>query len=257
MTRPTEDSVQRPNPPRRFRFSLRYLIVLTAIVAAWAAAFVARQENFKLRPQMDRIRNLSGRLDVVDSSELVCVSLPKIADEFEWWDVYVPAGKPQEVRLHCGYVSVAGLPQQFDSEPLSTGRHQVVFRALDNAEESFRYEVYVDGRSVIEKQMGSDWLPKGWERSSEFSPREKEEVAGKFLMGCRYLPEVGFMSKRRVDRDEYFQGQLDRWSTELGYELWIDEVGRSPKPIDPFLRCLLYTSPSPRDGLLSRMPSSA
>ena len=24
-----------------------------------------------------------------------------------------------------------------------------------------------------------------------------------------------------------------------------------------FIRCLLYTSPSPRDGLLSRMPSSA
>ena len=26
---------------------------------------------------------------------------------------------------------------------------------------------------------------------------------------------------------------------------------------DAFLPCLLYTSPSPRDGLLSRMPSSA
>ena len=26
---------------------------------------------------------------------------------------------------------------------------------------------------------------------------------------------------------------------------------------DPFTDCLLYTSPSPRDGLLSRMPSSA
>ena len=25
----------------------------------------------------------------------------------------------------------------------------------------------------------------------------------------------------------------------------------------PFMPCLLYTSPSPRDGLLSRMPSSA
>ena len=24
-----------------------------------------------------------------------------------------------------------------------------------------------------------------------------------------------------------------------------------------YMRCLLYTSPSPRDGLLSRMPSSA
>ena len=27
--------------------------------------------------------------------------------------------------------------------------------------------------------------------------------------------------------------------------------------VPPFGRCLLYTSPSPRDGLLSRMPSSA
>ena len=27
--------------------------------------------------------------------------------------------------------------------------------------------------------------------------------------------------------------------------------------IDEFRTCLLYTSPSPRDGLLSRMPSSA
>ena len=26
---------------------------------------------------------------------------------------------------------------------------------------------------------------------------------------------------------------------------------------DPLTACLLYTSPSPRDGLLSRMPSSA
>ena len=30
-----------------------------------------------------------------------------------------------------------------------------------------------------------------------------------------------------------------------------------PKTLDVFKRCLLYTSPSPRDGLLSRMPSSA
>ena len=28
-------------------------------------------------------------------------------------------------------------------------------------------------------------------------------------------------------------------------------------PIDEIYHCLLYTSPSPRDGLLSRMPSSA
>ena len=35
----------------------------------------------------------------------------------------------------------------------------------------------------------------------------------------------------------------------------LKEVVQNPGPIK--LTCLLYTSPSPRDGLLSRMPSSA
>ena len=50
---------------------------------------------------------------------------------------------------------------------------------------------------------------------------------------------------------------------------WTDEVldleaaerpfdaGDRPVLLDPYNDCLLYTSPSPRDGLLSRMPSSA
>ena len=35
------------------------------------------------------------------------------------------------------------------------------------------------------------------------------------------------------------------------------ETGFSKGTISYHLGCLLYTSPSPRDGLLSRMPSSA
>ena len=35
------------------------------------------------------------------------------------------------------------------------------------------------------------------------------------------------------------------------------EKGKASHRFNPFLSCLLYTSPSPRDGLLSRMPSSA
>ena len=34
-------------------------------------------------------------------------------------------------------------------------------------------------------------------------------------------------------------------------------IGRSIVPSGASTGCLLYTSPSPRDGLLSRMPSSA
>ena len=43
-----------------------------------------------------------------------------------------------------------------------------------------------------------------------------------------------------------------------GVQVWKESLGDYP---DEFLHhldyCLLYTSPSPRDGLLSRMPSSA
>ena len=40
----------------------------------------------------------------------------------------------------------------------------------------------------------------------------------------------------------------------------LGEMGRLGLPVPPgftITTCLLYTSPSPRDGLLSRMPSSA
>ena len=55
--------------------------------------------------------------------------------------------------------------------------------------------------------------------------------------------------------------QADRWYIGRRH---IEDDHHDPVVVDwrapiaaPFYRCLLYTSPSPRDGLLSRMPSSA
>ena len=45
-------------------------------------------------------------------------------------------------------------------------------------------------------------------------------------------------------------GQISSW-------IWAISIGMAVCSIGLSLRCLLYTSPSPRDGLLSRMPSSA
>ena len=36
-----------------------------------------------------------------------------------------------------------------------------------------------------------------------------------------------------------------------------DDEAAKAAALEEFVSCLLYTSPSPRDGLLSRMPSSA
>ena len=48
-------------------------------------------------------------------------------------------------------------------------------------------------------------------------------------------------------RINYLESKLDKIMDEL----------RVLKRRDKYKTCLLYTSPSPRDGLLSRMPSSA
>ena len=44
--------------------------------------------------------------------------------------------------------------------------------------------------------------------------------------------------------------------TEVEIAQWLVEDGDYVEK-DQAIACLLYTSPSPRDGLLSRMPSSA
>ena len=54
------------------------------------------------------------------------------------------------------------------------------------------------------------------------------------------------------------EGELKEWYDRLR-DPWggVDDIMRIHSISLPTMNCLLYTSPSPRDGLLSRMPSSA
>ena len=77
----------------------------------------------------------------------------------------------------------------------------------------------------------------------------------------RAVPTIGLLSKSgmmmpamRIGRSEW---KLD--SMEILQTLGYDSVPSLEKKMifKTWNGCLLYTSPSPRDGLLSRMPSSA
>ena len=74
---------------------------------------------------------MATHLEVSDSTKVVVKRLPQVAREFESFEVYVPEGKPREVRFFCGDVSEAGLPPEFESVPLSPGQHQIVFQKQD------------------------------------------------------------------------------------------------------------------------------
>ena len=62
-------------------------------------------------------------------------------------------------------------------------------------------------------------------------------------------PPVGPPMVPEISNPKYGSGQSDG---PLGF---LRDAWHQAK--DPYNFCLLYTSPSPRDGLLSRMPSSA
>ena len=61
-----------------------------------------------------------------------------------------------------------------------------------------------------------------------------------------------------VKFDGFWKGGR-HWSEVVGDDTlnYIDEAKKDKRPFFMYIACLLYTSPSPRDGLLSRMPSSA
>ena len=81
--------------------------------------------------------------------------------------------------------------------------------------------------------------------------RPLEEMIGKLLeMGIKDFSVLDAM--RRVPRHIF----IDEALRSRAYENMSLPIGFKQTISQPYI-CLLYTSPSPRDGLLSRMPSSA
>ena len=65
------------------------------------------------------------------------------------------------------------------------------------------------------------------------------------------IDRISGVNSRDVDRISAAIAAVDT-------EIVCTAVGAAALPLTaPYIACLLYTSPSPRDGLLSRMPSSA
>ena len=79
--------------------------------------------------------------------------------------------------------------------------------------------------------------------------------------GSRPVSEGWFVVNVRETR--WFGNELGRYALLDSDDARFDQVGVAVGMILPgqpnamYHACLLYTSPSPRDGLLSRMPSSA
>ena len=80
-------------------------------------------------------------------------------------------------------------------------------------------------------------------------------IVGGGVIGCSvayHLTRLGWRDVLVLERAQLTSGTTWHAAGLIVSGLLMDETSA-----DIFTYCLLYTSPSPRDGLLSRMPSSA
>ena len=97
-------------------------------------------------------------------------------------------------------------------------------------------------------------------------------MMNKLLQPAGWLPPKGYANGVAARGTMVFVGGQIGWNAQQQFESddFIEQCGLALRNIAEVLReagagpehmvrmtCLLYTSPSPRDGLLSRMPSSA
>ena len=91
-----------------------------------------------------------------------------------------------------------------------------------------------------------------------------EQVTGSMHLielqdGYRVLIDCGldYEKDRSSVENELFPFEPSSIDLVILTHAHIDHSGNLPTLVKNGYNCLLYTSPSPRDGLLSRMPSSA
>ncbi|MGB7329656.1 MAG: hypothetical protein WBD31_32580 [Rubripirellula sp.] len=234
---------------RKLKFSLSHLLTLTAMAALSISVAIAYRTNETLNQSREELLSLSSLLRVNDEDELTHVSLPRFANGFETWDVHVPAGLELELRFGIGEVSKFGIPAEFDRVALPGGRHRITLHAVTLGDDKNRFVVYLDGKEVIDKSLGPDWMSSGWSSSRGMSwplGLTANEQTPRQLAAQRYTPRAD------VGKNRYFNGSDDVFVTGPGYRLWIDQPDRTYQPASPFIGFQssdLYHGIGLRDGL--------
>jgi hypothetical protein len=215
----------------KLTFSLKNLLILTATIAVAMAIGLACQVHWSLMQKRQALLEASGRLKVSNLDELAAAKQPKILSDADTWLVHVPEGRPYKINLGIGELSSESIPLSYESVSIPSGQHRVTFIKADSASKDFRYTVYIDGVRVIEKSMGSHWMPNNWRSSSGLTWPNSLTLSPSPLQlnGQAYSANHDFSSQHS------FNDQVDYYVTRKGFRLWIDIAGRTYTPDSPFV----------------------
>ena len=92
----------------------------------------------------------------------------------------------------------------------------------------------------------------------DFKPSRHTD-AYRFTTTDREAPEVLALKRQIAAHNKEVRASMRKYGRKFSKLLRVRFMGRGPRKVHAkrYERCLLYTSPSPRDRQKSRMPSSA
>jgi hypothetical protein len=230
-----------------FTFSIKHLLLLTAMIAVGVAIGRAYQENGFLKQKRDELLGAAGRLQVNNSDEVVAAEQPKVAPDTNSWLVHIPDGRDYKLCLGVGEFYSESVPLPYESVSIPSGQHRVTFVRFDSASQEFRYLVYIDGVQVIAKSMGGQWMHNNWSSASsiDWPIHQTSSPTPVQLIGQLYAPRYDYGPQHS------FNEQVDEFVTRKGVRLWIDVKDREYWPESPFIGTSTirsYTGVGFRDG---------
>jgi hypothetical protein len=152
--------VSKPAARRRWQWSLRTLLLLTAAIAAWTAYYQVRRQSEIVRREIASMENVTRRLTVNDQQQFAAIKQQPMWHNDDRWQVYLPPGNAYRMKLVTREVDIDDFPEAPWQSSIEAGRHEIAYAyEYDTKAESGRLKVLVDGQVVIEATEGPPWNP--------------------------------------------------------------------------------------------------